>query len=116
MASKVVQISLSENEYDYVSEKAANEGLTIPLFIKSVVLSYTEFSKRFNELKRRVQDVPANNKFSIKSVFGSEWFNISTGTRLALGRAFYKQVGNGSVSNVTILDKDSANTQWYQKK
>lgn len=116
MAGKVVQISLSENEYEYVSEKAANEGLTIPLFIKNVVFSDTEFSKRFNELKRRVQDIPAKNKFSIKSVFGSEWFNISTGTRLTLGRAFYKQVGDGFISNVTVLDKDSANTQWYQKK
>ena len=115
MASKVVQISLSENEYNYVNEKAANEGLTVPLFIKSVILSDTEFGKRFDELKRRVRDVPVNNKFSIKSVFGSEWFNISTGTRLALGRAFYKQVGSSFISNVTILDKDSANTQWYRK-
>lgn len=116
MASKVVQISFSEKEYEYLSNKATVEGLTIPLFIKSIVLSGTEFSKRFNELKKRVQDVPSNNKFSIKSTFGSEWFNVSNGTRLALGRAFYKQVANGTIPGVTLLDKDSANTQWYQKK
>lgn len=115
--SKVIQIRFSESELEFLTNKAEEKGLTVPIYIKGVVLSETEFNTKFDELKRRVKNIPAGTSFSIKAVFGIEWAGISKGVRLALGKAFFSYIDAGNEDRIEIIpEKDSANTQWYKVK
>ena len=114
MSNKIVQISFSDSEMTYLTQKAEHEGISVALYIKNSVLLDTEFKKCFEELKTKVARIKVGIKFNIKAVFGTDWTNIEKGVRLALGKAFYTYVHSGSITNVKILDKDSANTQWYE--
>lgn len=115
--SKVIQIRFSDSEMEFLSRKAEEKGVTVPIFIKGEVLSDTEFNVKFEELKKRVKHIPVGTDFSIKAVFGVEWGGISKGVRLALGKAFYAYIDAGNEPTIEIKpDKDSANTQWYKIK
>ena len=57
MAAKVVQVSFSEQEYEFLSKQAEKEGLTIPLLIKNQVLPKGDFDKVFGKLKKLVEDL-----------------------------------------------------------
>ena len=114
MLNKIVQISFSDSEMKYLTQKSENEGISVALYIKNCVLANTEFKKCFEELKTKVARIKVGTKFNIKAVFGTDWSNIEKGVRLALGKAFYTYVQSGSITNVKVLPKDSAHTQWYE--
>jgi len=114
--SKVIQISLSDNEYSEIEEAANNAGISIMQYAKGKILAGGEFQKRYNELLSAVSTMDDETKFNIKAVFGVQWVSIPKGVRLGLGREFYKQVTAGTVSFVKPTAKDATNTQWYIKK
>lgn len=114
MANNIIQITFSDSEMKHLKKHAEEVGLTVPLYIKTKVLADTDFKKYFDELKARVIKIRPGTKFNIKLVFGIDWGNVPKGVRLALGKAFYTYVKSSAVSNIKILDKDSAHTQWYE--
>lgn len=93
---------------------AEAKSLSVATYIKCALFE-DEFSKNFKKLIERVSNIKNPQKFNVKMVFGLEWANISKGTKLALGKSFYKFVDAGKAPNVICLTKDSANTQWYEK-
>jgi len=115
--SKVIQISLSDAEYVEIQEAANKARMSVMLYSKGKLLSDGELLKRYNELLNAVGAMRNGTRFNIKAVFGTQWASIPKGTRIALGREFFKQAS--SVANqipfVTPTVKDAANTQWYIK-
>ena len=113
---KIVQVSLTDAEYETLALSAEKEGVPVSLYIKSKVFEDTDFQKWFKELLERVDQYPSGEHyFNLKSVFGANWHTIPRGIRLALGRAFYNYVMSDKMPNVAATNKDSANTQWYKK-
>jgi len=113
---KVVQLSLTDKEYENLEQRAGKEGVSVPFYIKSIILEDTEFQKWFKDLLSRVAQIPKGD-FNLKSVFGiADWSSIPKGVRLALGRAFYNHVVANKIPDVIATEKDSANTQWYRKE
>lgn len=116
MAAKVVQISLSEVEYEYLMNKSKEKGITIPMLIKQEVLPKGEYDVVYQKLLDLINPIKSGTQFTIREVFGIEWKEISKGTRLSVGRGFFKSVTGGAITNVKALDyKDSTNTQVYVK-
>lgn len=114
----VYRVEVSENEEKFLEEKAGEKGLTIPNYIRSIVLAETEFHTRFEELKKGIENVPIGVKFNVRDVFYKfEWTSISRGVRLGLGRVFYNYIKDGNMSNIEALpEKDRDNVQLYIRK
>ena len=114
--SKVIQISLSDSEYSELEEAANKARISIMQYAKGKMLADGEFQKRYEELLDAVGTMRDETKFNIKAVFGLQWASITKGTRLALGREFYKQVSADAIPFISATVKDAAHTQWYIKK
>jgi hypothetical protein len=113
--SQVIHISFSDVEYSEIENIANGIGISVMQYAKGRILSEGEFQKRYNELLNAVGDMRSGTHFNIKAVFGLQWAAIPRGTRLALGKEFYKQVASMGVPHVSATCKDSSHTQWYQK-
>ena len=114
--ARVIQIPVSDREYEQLAEKANAEGSTIVRYIKDIVIPGNDFQRWFPELLNRVNSLEIETEFNIRAVMATDWVNIPKGIKLSLGRVFYQHVDSGRVANVTPLCMDSAKTQWYQKK
>lgn len=113
---KVVQVSFSDEDFIYISKKAEEDGVTVPMFIKKSVLPRREYDEAFEKLLKRISHLKVGTEFSIREVFSTEWKEISKGTRLSLGRCFYQAIEKGLVTNVKSLDmKDATHSQMYVK-
>ena len=113
---RVIQIPVTQAEYEKLEEKANAEGSTITRYIKDIILPENDFRRWFPELLMRVNSLEIGTEFNIRAVMGTDWLNIPLGIKLALGRVFFKQVIAGRIVNVTTTQADSAKTQWYTKK
>lgn len=114
--AKVVQVSMSDDDYRYLEKRAKEEGITIPMFIKQMVLPRREYDEAFEKLLKLVDELEEGVEFSIRELFSTEWKNISKGTRLSLGRCYFKSIEKGQVSNVFSLNKkDATHSQMYKK-
>lgn len=111
---KIVQLVLTEKEYNKLSEEAKKKGVTVPFYIKSKVLDGYDLEIYMKQLLKKVDNLPKGVKFNIKTLFGIDW-NMDRGIKLALGRHFYKMVESNMVKNVKIDKKDSSNIMWYEK-
>lgn len=114
MSKQNVQIQFTQDEYEQLELKAAKLGLTVPFYIRRQVLSDIEFLRSYQNLTDRVEKLSSGTKFSIRSLFGVDW-TMSKGVKLTLGKAFYKDVQEGTVENVKSTGKDSSNVMWYEK-
>jgi hypothetical protein len=116
MAVKVVQITFSEEEYEFVNAEAQKQGLTIPILIKKMVLPKSLAVDLLDVLLGEINSLDSGEVFNIRKLFEDEWKKIDRGVRLSLGRTFYKMVINKGINNVEALDfKDSTGTQLYKK-
>ena len=113
--SKILQISFTDSEYSGIVELANRSRLSIRQFVKGKVLCGGEFQTRYAELLDAVAAMRDGTKFNLKAIFGLNWITISKGTRLAMGKEFYKMVRGGGIPGVVSTHKDGARTQWYQK-
>lgn len=114
MRKNNIQILLSDEEYMQVQERADKVGLTVPLYIKSVILQGDDFATAYQSLIERVERLPSGTRFNIKALFGVEW-TMSRGVKLNLGKTYYNRVKVGVITNVKIHGKDSSNVMWYEK-
>lgn len=114
--TRVLQVTLTEEEYADLEQKAIAEGCTINQYVKNVIFPNNDFKKWFPELLRRINAMPRGTKFNIRAVMGTDWAVIPKGIRLALGRVFYQNVAANKVEDVRATEPDSAKTQWYIKE
>jgi hypothetical protein len=114
MANKSIQILFTEEEYQKLENEAVKKGLTVPLYIKGLVLQDNEFGQSYKKLIGKVDQLSSGTRFTIKSLFGTEW-TMSTGIKLTLGKTYYNRVKDGTITNVRAEGKDSSNVMWYIK-
>lgn len=114
MANRSVQILFTEKEYQKLERESAKKGLTVPLYIKGLVLQDNEFAQNYNKLIDKVEQLSRGTRFTIKSLFGTEW-TMSTGIKLSLGKTYFNRVKDGTITNVKAEGKDSSNVMWYIK-
>lgn len=110
-----VQVMFTEDEIRFLTGEAAKRKLSVPLYIRAMVLPDDSFVQSYQSLLKRVDALPGGTRFSIRSLFGVDW-TMSKGIKLNLGKTYYREVEKGAVTNVTIEGKDSSNTMWYVKK
>ena len=114
--SRVLQITLTDDEYAELEQRATVEGSTINQYVKNIIFPNNDFKKWFPELTRRVNDMPMGTEFNIRAVMATDWSVIPKGIRLALGRVFYQHVAANKIKNIRATEPDSAKTQWYIKE
>ena len=90
---KVIQICISDAEEIELKDKALAAGWATPSdYVKNLLFPESTFQKHYATLMKRVKEAPENFIFSVGSLMGDDWRTLDKGTRLALGRVFYKQV------------------------
>lgn len=109
-----VQLLFSAKEYSTLKIQADDHGLTVPLYIKSVVLQEDDFGTYYKSLISKVDKLPSGTRFNIKALFGVEW-TMSKGVKLNLGKTYYNRVSKGVLTNVRSIAKDSSNVMGYEK-
>lgn len=115
--AKVVQVSMSDQDYEYLAKRAEEKGITVSMFIKQSVLPRREYDEAFERLIKLVDDLKVGEEFSIRELFSNDWKKISKGTRLSLGRCFFQSIDKGQITNVRPLDrKDATHSQMYIKE
>ncbi|MBE5980804.1 MAG: single-stranded DNA-binding protein [Paenibacillaceae bacterium] len=110
-----VQLLLTQEEYESLKKNADKQGLTVPCYIKSVVLEDDYFYGFYKKLLDKVEQLPSGTKFNIKALFGVEW-TMPKGIKLTLGRTYFNRVDKGIIDNVIATGKDSSNVMWYERK
>lgn len=114
--AKVVQISFSDDDFKYLSKKAEEKGITLPMFIKKSVLPQREYDEAFEKLLLLISKLEPEEEFSIRELFATDWKKISKGTRLSLGRCFFQSVEKGAIKDVKPMNrKDATHCQIYKK-
>lgn len=114
MSNKSVQILFTKEEFNKLETEAIKYGLTVPLYIKGLVLEDNEFAQNYKKLIDKVEALSSGTRFTIKAVFGTEW-TMSKGIKLTLGKTYYNRVQDGTIRNVKAEGKDSSNVMWYIK-
>lgn len=114
MSKKSVQILLTEEEYQRMEKEAIKQGFTVPLYIKSLVLKDDDFTSSYKKLVDRVNQLKSGTRFTIKSLFGTEW-TMTKGIKLTLGKTYFYRVKDGTITNVKAEGKDTSNVMWYAK-
>ena len=109
-----VQLLFTGDEFADLQQKANLYGLTVPLYIKSVVVEGYEFGSYYRALLEKVEALPAGTRFNIRALFGVDW-TMGRGIKLNLGKTFYNRIADGVISNVVPVGKDSSNVMWYEK-
>ena len=110
-----VQVMFNGEEMQYLSNEAAKLNLSVPLYIRAMVLPDDDFVRAYRSLLERVDGLSSGKRFSIPALFGVDW-TMSKGIKLNLGKTYYKEVQKGSITNVTVEGKDRTNIMWYVKK
>ena len=119
--SKVVNVTLTEEEYKFVEKAAEEKGLTISQYVKRFPIGDDEFSRHYEFLLEKVNEQDPDVPFTVMSIFGKNWEKIDKGIRLSLGRNFFHLVkrslkGNGDLKNIHPAGKNIYNVQLYVRK
>lgn len=114
MSNKSVQILFTDSEFNKLESEAIKHGLTVPLYIKGLVLKDNEFTQSYKKLVEKVDQLPSGTRFTIKALFGTEW-TMAKGIKLTLGKTYFNRVQDGTIRNVKAEGKDTSNVMWYEK-
>ncbi|CAB1254259.1 conserved protein of unknown function [Ruminococcaceae bacterium BL-6] len=110
--SFTVSVTLTDDEYAKVEEKAKDKGLTIAQYVKRYPIGGDDFDSRYAYLKTKAVNKRPGEPFTVMSIF-SDWEDIDRGTKLSLGRNFYHLVKRGELPPVKPDGKSSSNVQLY---
>lgn len=113
--SVTVSVTLTDEEYEIVKEKASDEGLTISQYVKRFPIGADDFDFLYERLKDKAIHYPYDKPFTVMSLF-PDWDKIERGTKLSLGRNFYHLVKRGDLPPVDTAGKNSSNIQLYVVK
>lgn len=111
---KNIQILVTDEEFNMLSRKADAVGLTVPLYVKSEILTDNDFSHYYQQLLEKVDNLQPKTRFTVKMLFGVEW-TMDKGIKLNLGKTYYNKVSTNVIKNVKPIGKDSSNVMWYEK-
>ena len=115
MSKISVQLLFDQDEFEELQTEADKHGLTVPLYIKSVVVQDSDFDRYYRILLEKVDALPDQTNFTIPRLFGVDW-NMKRGIKANLGKTFYNRVMSGVITNAVPTGKDSSNVMWYEKK
>jgi len=115
MSEKTISIGFTNKEYSKISELAKTEGISISQYIKSKVIP-NEFNEKYKELIQKVSNLKSNTVFTIKELWKKDdWEMISRGTKLSLGKHFYKNVYTKNIDNIIIKGYYISGIMRYKK-
>lgn len=110
---KNIQLLLNDDEYARIAEAAEKQGIPVLVHIRSLLLGKEDaFAATYAEALCRVEMLTPGTKFSLKTLFGTDW-TMPRGIKLTLGRAFYDMVDGGKITAAKALGKDSSNIMQY---
>lgn len=110
---KNIQLLLNDDEYAHIAEAAEKRGIPVLAHIRALLLGTEDaFAATYADTLRRVEALTPGTKFSLKTLFGTDW-TMPRGIKLTLGRAFYDMVDGGKVTAAKALGKDSSNIMQY---
>ena len=110
---KNIQIVLNDEEYARLEDAAKRAGLPPLVHIRRLLLGEKDaFAEAYAETLRRVEALPRGAKFTLKTIFGADW-TMSRGTKLTLGKTFYKQIDDGEITMAKPIGKDRTNIMQY---
>jgi hypothetical protein len=95
MHSKIISISVTNDEYNYLLNLANKNGLSISRYCKLKLQINNEFEKYYKTLQKNVEKLSSrkNLKFYIRDLWNiEEWDLIPKGVKLTLGKQFYTDV------------------------
>lgn len=111
-----IQLYLSDAEYkDILDRTRAGGWPTVSECVKSEVFPKNVFVTWYSVLKARAASVVPGSAFSVSSIMGDDWDKIPKPTRLALGRAFNRQVDDGKLPGIICTNPRSTRTRQYRK-
>ena len=118
MPEKKVTVGFTHDEFSQIQELALERGVSVAQYIKTKVIP-NEFDMRYEELLDKVEKTEPGRLFSIKDLWEpDEWFSISRGVRLSLGRHFYRNVAETKppkIANVKDIGFGVAGIMRYKK-
>lgn len=108
-----VSVTLTDKEYEVVTQQAKEKGLSIAQYVKRFPISGDEFDERYEYLKKQSCSQEVGFPFTVMSLF-SDWNDIPRGVKLSLGRNFYHLIKRGEeIKSVKPAGKNSSNVQLY---
>lgn len=115
--SKKFQIVLSDEEYDFLQNIAAQKGISASQYIRDKLFGEANnFELKWNAVLEKIKKYPAGIEFDISMVVGrEEWNRYDRSTKLSLARTLNRQVLSGELCNVSIAGKSSSNVTIYVK-
>lgn len=112
---KKLSVLLSEDQFEELNGKAVGEGLSITDFVIKNLPITKENKVTMADVLARVDALPTG-EFNIPSLFTlEEWQAFTRGSRIAIGRQFFKELSAGIRPNVEYIDKNAANLAVYKK-
>lgn len=112
---KVLQIPMSDEEWEKLEEKATSEGITTTQYVKNLMFPENDFQKWFPLLLQKVEDMEDVCSFTLRDIMVERWIEIPKGTKLAMGRVFFSLVDSGKIPHVSKNGINSSKTQCYMK-
>lgn len=111
--SKKISILLTDEQYAELAEKAKDSNLTITDYVVSQLPISQEKKVQLADVLEKVKKLPIG-EFNIPALFTEqEWNGFTKGSRLTVGKQFFKEVNN--LPNVNFKGKNSANLAIYEK-
>jgi hypothetical protein len=118
MSERIISFGVTNKEYQDLIGNAQKTGMNISQYCKSKILENDDFSKYYTSLLEKVQELPISNnyKFILRDLWkAEEWNSIPNSVKLAIGKHFYKNVKNQSISNITIEGLGPGKIMRYSK-
>lgn len=112
--NQFITISVTEEQYAFLTQAAAEKGMSVQRYVKQCAVPDPEYDACYEKLIWSVEHLP-EGEFCVKSLFGDAWKGVPDRIRRTLGRAFFDAVSAGSVPGVTPTRKRE-NAQWYRKE
>ena len=118
-----VTIRFNNEEYTMLESLAEGQSKTVGEYIKSLVIKQTKFKEvievTIQDIDKAASNLSSGKQFKVRHLFDKNlWETYSIGSRLSVGRKFYKQVENDPYykSKYQFIKKDSDNAAIYEKK
>lgn len=106
MAKKIISWAVDETEYDYVNEKAIENGMTVSEYLRFMLLPQNNDIFTATEALRRALEKESGTEFSLPSLYSlSEYQGIGRGKAGTLGRVFNEQIMKNYVTEFQFLGK-----------
>jgi hypothetical protein len=116
MTNKIISISVTNEEFNHLSNLAKKDGLSLSRYCKSKLQINSEFEKYYKTLQKSVEKLSSRKslKFFIRDLWNiEEWTLIQKGIKLTLGKQFHSDVMSKQYKYVSFHGYGTGNTKRY---